>query len=388
MRRLNILFVSQSLHYGGAETVIDSLYRNLDQRIFAARACCLKSLGNVGQSLRDDGFAVDCVEGGGRGVAKYLTALSLAKIIRKNHIDIIHSHCTHSFIDGAICRIIDRSLRHIHTFHYGNYPNYSKRYMVIEKMISGVPDQLISVGKSQMNVLKKIYGIPDARIRTVWNGIIEAKQPVPCRGELEHRIRGTSGETIVIGSIGNLIEQKGYTDLLDVARIVLQKGYDVKFVIAGGGPLESELKAKCEAMGLNGKVEFLGYLERASEVALPAYDIFFMPSLWEAMPVALLEAMAAGKAIVATRVGDIPEMMDHEVTGFLVDRGDTMTMVQSIERFVRDAELRRECGRRARIRQGEHFTVSRMVSAYEDLYLSMEKTERAMFDSRPCDVGQ
>src|SRR3989337_1765683 len=214
MRRLNILLVSQSLHYGGAETVIDSLYRKLNHRIFSVRACCLRSLGKVGQSLRDDGFVVDCVEGGGQGVAKYLTAVRLSKIIRENHIDIIHTHCTHSFVDGAVCRKINRSLRHIHTFHYGNYPNYTKRYMVIEKMLSGIPDQ---------------------------------------------------------------------------------------FVIAGGGPLESELKAKCEAMGLNGKVVFLGYLERASEVALPAYDIFFMPSLWEAMPIALLEAMAAGNASIATR---------------------------------------------------------------------------------------
>jgi len=388
MRRLNILLVSQSLHYGGAETVIDSLYRKLNHRIFSVRACCLRSLGKVGQSLRDDGFVVDCVEGGGQGVAKYLTAVRLSKIIRENHIDIIHTHCTHSFIDGAVCRKINRSLRHIHTFHYGNYPNYTKRYMVIEKMLSGIPDQLISVGNSQMNVLKKIYGIPDTRIRTVWNGIVEAKQRMPCRGELDRLIRETSGGTTLIGSIGNLIEQKGYSDLLEVARTVLQKGYDVKFVIAGGGPLESELKAKCEAMGLNGKVVFLGYLERASEVALPAYDIFFMPSLWEAMPIALLEAMAAGKAIIATRVGDIPEIIDHEVTGFLVDRGDTETMVQTIERFINDTELRSECGRRARIQQGKHFTVSRMVSEYEDLYLSMMKMERAMFDPRSYDVGQ
>ena len=131
---------------------------------------------------------------------------------------------------------------------------------------------------------------------------------------------------------------------------------------------------------------FTGWVANAAAIALPAFDVFFQPSLWEAMSVAILEAMAAGKPVVATRVGETPHIIEDEVDGLLVNPKDIDGMAAALGRLIDDAELRTRLGTAAARKVGQRFTVARMTAAYEDIYFEAFQPRGGRGKGRvPCD---
>jgi glycosyltransferase involved in cell wall biosynthesis len=112
-------------------------------------------------------------------------------------------------------------------------------------------------------------------------------------------------------------------------------------------------------------------VNNAAEQSLPAFDIFFQPSLWEAMSIVILEAMAAGKAIVATSVGETPHIIENEVDGLLVAPKDIKGMTLALSRLIYDAEFRRRMGNEAARKVAQHFTAERMTRDYEKIYFEI-----------------
>ena len=173
---------------------------------------------------------------------------------------------------------------------------------------------------------------------------------------------------ILVGTIATLIEQKGLRDLLAVAKRIRETRRDVMFVVVGEGKLRNELEALRHQYGLDDTVLFPGWVTNAADVALPAFDVFFQPSLWEAMSVVTLEAMAAGKPILATRVGEAPSIIEPDVEGLLVDAKDVDGMVSALSRLLDDSDLRIRMGAAARQKVERCFTVEKMTRAYEEVY--------------------
>ncbi|WKZ32637.1 MAG: glycosyltransferase family 4 protein [Thermodesulfobacteriota bacterium] len=361
--KINLLILNSSLHYGGSETVIANLCRHLDRGLFNVSASFLKFKGKVGEELECDGYEVIGPTAPKRSISRYMTFYDLLRTIRRKKVDIVHSHCTHSLMDSSICRLLCPGIKTAHTFHFGNYPFYNKKYMRFEKFFSRGTDSLVAVADFQRERLREAYGIQDARIRTIWNGVA----PVP-PGRIDIPFPPGS---LIIGSIGNLIEQKGYIELLQVALCLKKAGARAKFVVIGGGPMHESLIAERGRLQLADTVHFQGYLENAASRALPSFDIFFMPSRWEAMPVALLEAMCAGKPIVATDVSDNPRIIEHGRTGLLVKKGAPLEMQSALERLIGEPALRQKMGAEARKDYERRFTVSRMIRSYEELYMSL-----------------
>jgi glycosyltransferase involved in cell wall biosynthesis len=130
------------------------------------------------------------------------------------------------------------------------------------------------------------------------------------------------------------------------------------------------LEARRRELGLDDAVNFCGLIENAAQVALPAFDIFFQSSLWEAMSISLLEAMAAGKAIVTTRVGDAAWMIQDGVDGLLVEPRDLEGMATALDRLIRDRDLHGRLGRAAASKAQQQFTVEQMTQAYEEIYVT------------------
>ena len=174
---------------------------------------------------------------------------------------------------------------------------------------------------------------------------------------------------MLIGTIATMIPQKGLSDLLRVADRLRKIDHRVLFVIVGEGALRPELEALRDELGVADSVVLTGWIKNASKVALPEFDVFFQPSLWEAMSIAVLEAMAAGRAIVATSVGENRHIIEHESDGLLAEPGDLDGMTAALARVIGDAGLRRRLGDAAARKAEEQFTVDRMARAYEELYL-------------------
>ena len=199
-----------------------------------------------------------------------------------------------------------------------------------------------------------------------WNGV-RLQSP---SSTASFRAKVGTGDRLLVGSISTLIPQKGLDDLLEVARLCRDAGHHMQFVIVGGGPLQPMLERRRHELGLDDSVAITGWIENAAAVALPAFDVFFQSSRWEAMSIAILEAMASGKPIVATRVGDNQHMIEDGVSGVLVDAGDTAAMADALGR-VADSGLRRRLGTAARERFQDNFTLEHMIRRYEDLYLEL-----------------
>jgi glycosyltransferase involved in cell wall biosynthesis len=236
----------------------------------------------------------------------------------------------------------------------------------MESLFSRLATRLLAVGEAQRQQLRNVYRFRDRTIGTVLNGVMKA-----CgTDDGSFRARIGADNRILVGTIATLIEQKGLQDLLAVASQFRDSDNRIRFVIVGEGRLRPALEAMRRDLGLEDIVVFTGWLTNASEVALPAFDIFFQPSLWEAMSIAILEAMAAGKPVVATRVGETPYVIKDEVDGLLVDPKNVTGMVVALRRLIDDPALRRRLGDAAARKVAERFTVEQMTRSYEDIYQS------------------
>jgi glycosyltransferase involved in cell wall biosynthesis len=152
---------------------------------------------------------------------------------------------------------------------------------------------------------------------------------------------------------------------------VKDKGHDVVFTVVGDGHLRPQLEARRRELGLHDSVFLPGWITSAADVAMPTFDVFFQPSLWEAMSVVILEAMATGKPIVATQVGENPRIIEDGVDGLLINPGDIDGMTAALCRILDDPALAARLGTAARRKAEQQFSVEHMTHAYERVYLDV-----------------
>lgn len=364
-RKINLLIAATGLNIGGAEVVIQRLAQTVDRRRFNIVVCCIMVRGMIGDELAREGIDIVTLSNSGEPKVNYFTFIKLLRLIRRKQIDVVHTHTTDALADAAVCKLFMPRFKLVHTFHFGNYPHREKRKMWMECIFSRFANRLITVGEEQRRQLKSVYRFRDKRIGKNWNGVSIS----PGLGDSSFRASVGAENCILIGTIASLIEQKGLRDLLAVARQFRDVRNRVRFVIVGDGPLRPELEAMRREYELDHTVMFTGWLMHAAEGALPAFDVFFQPSLWEAMSIVILEAMAAGKPIVATRVGETPHIIEDEVEGLLVKPKDVKGMVAALGRVIDDVELRRRLGRAAARKVMQRFTIEHMTREYEDIYL-------------------
>ncbi len=361
--RLRVLMVNSTLHIGGAEQVAANLTKHMDRRQFEVTACYLKENGIVGKQMLDAGVDLIPIPGY-RGTKDYLTALKLRRLIKQRRIQLLHSHDIHGLMDAAVCRLTVPGLRHVHTFHFGNYPHISPRYARIERMLWRVPDALIAVGHEQAATIRRLHDIPAGRMQVIWNGT-DAPTPDLAPEVIAQLPRDG---TPVIGSISTLIPQKGLPDLLHAAALLRERNKRFLMILAGEGKLRRELEAQAHSLGLQDHVRFLGWVSAASRRALPACDIFVQSSHWEAMSVVVLEAMAGAKPMVITSVGENARVVINEQSGLVVPARSPQALADALTRLLDDVDLRHRLGAAAQQRFGELFTVQQMVHNYERLY--------------------
>ena len=358
--------VNSTLHIGGAEQVAANLTKHLDRRLFDVTACYLKENGVVGQQMLEAGVDLVPIPGwhGGRD---YWTQLKLRRLIKQRRIQLIHSHDIHSFMDASLCRLMVPSVRHVHTFHFGNYPHIAPAYKRVERLLWRVPDALIAVGHEQAATIRRLHHIPEQRIQVIWNGT-DAPTPEVAPEVLAQLPRDG---TPIIGSISTLIPQKGLSDLLQAAALLRDRGKRYLLIVAGEGKLRRELEAQAHSLGLQERVRFLGWVQSASRRALPACDIFVQSSHWEAMSVVVLEAMAAAKPMAITAVGENARVVVNEQSGLIVPPRSPQALADALARLLDDLDLRHKLGAAAQQRFGELFTVQKMVHNYERLYAQL-----------------
>lgn len=362
--KINIMIAVAGLNIGGAEVVIKHLVKAIDRQRFYVIVCCIKVCGTIGDELAKEGIEIFTLSKTGEHKVDYFTFVKMMSLIRDKRIDVVHSHTADALADAAMCKLMMPKLKLVHTFHYGNYPNLRWRSMWIEHVFSRLANRLIAVGEVQRQQIRQVFHFPEGRIARVWNGISYSIK----KRDDSFRTQVGADDQILIGTIATLIEQKGLFDLIAVAKQMRDAGKRVRFVVVGDGHLRPALEAVRKELGLEDTVHFTGWVMDAAEVVLPAIDIFFQPSLWEAMSIVILEAMAAGKAIVATRVGENSHIIEDGIDGILVDSKDVKGMSAALCRLIDDEKLRSRLGIAAAKKVTQQFTTEHMTEAYEEVY--------------------
>lgn len=225
--------------------------------------------------------------------------------------------------------------------------------------VVGVSEALVQQLRGAGITQRKIWRIPNG-IR-VWGEDCE-RQTTP-----KNAVNGSTHNRIVLGAVGRLAPVKGYASLLTAMQELVRQYPHCELIIAGDGPMKQELEFLRDRLGLRQFVHFAGFFENMEEF-FRRIDVFLMSSLSEGLPMALLEAMACGKACIASEVGGIPEILSSPDLGVLVPPAQPSAMAEAILSVIRDESGRALMGEKARRVVLQRFSVERMAAKYLEFY--------------------
>ena len=199
--------------------------------------------------------------------------------------------------------------------------------------------------------------IPPEKIQVIYNGLDLAAWDQQIASPVYRKVPGE----LVLGAAGRLSTEKGHIAVLELTRILKERGIPCKTLIAGTGPLAAQLQQQARHWEIEQDVVFLGFVAQIKNF-MESIDIFVLPSMYEGAANVILEAMAACKPVVAFHVSSNSELIQHERTGFLAQAGNVQDMAAHVNNLVQNPELRIAFGQQARTRIEEHFTMERMIA--------------------------
>jgi glycosyltransferase involved in cell wall biosynthesis len=281
-------------------------------------------------------------------------------LLRRARVDVVHSHeFTMAVYGAAAARWL--KVPHIITMHGSQYVTSKWRRQVLLRWAFRSSAATVAVSQDTKRHLEKELGLAERVLRVVPNGVpARAGNRAAVRQEL-----GVSDDHVVLLAVGSLVPRKGHAVLIE-ALATLGAGQWM-LAIAGGGAERDRLSALAEERGLARQVRILGHREDVPDL-LAAADVFVMPSLWEGLPLALLEAMLAGKAVVASRTSGIPEAVTDGVDGLLTTPGDVAELASALRTVLQDPGRRAALAAAAQQRALTAFTLDAMADGYEAVF--------------------
>jgi len=362
--------VVNSLAVGGLEKVVISLLRHLDRNAFEPSLICLDGPGKLFDQVElpsDKTLVLDKSGARSFGPVRFDPSMlvRIRAFLRRNRVDIVHAHNTAPLIYAGIGSKLGRHrpvfVYSEHNQIYSASPSARRKFAYYVRLAHHV----VAVSEDLQRTLTREVGVR-MPVRVIHNGIDGSRYKFEPDPEMRSRL-GAVDDTFLVGTAVVLSKQKGITYLLQAAERVVREEPRVRFAIAGDGPLREELVREAEERGLGDSVTFLGYRSDIPQL-LSAFDLYVLPSLWEGLPLALLEAMAVGKPALATRVGGNPEVIEHGVNGYIVEPRDVGALADSVLEAARDPELAERVKRVNREKFERQFSVEAMTRAHEALY--------------------
>jgi glycosyltransferase involved in cell wall biosynthesis len=353
-----------SIH--GVSRLFSWWFPRYDRSRFDVSLCGLKHPEPATAWLADQGIPVHHLRRGrfDPRILRDLVSLARHRGARVLHV---HGYAAADFGRLAARAVGAKLVLHEH-FADPRMPSYQA---LADRLLRDRTDGAIAVSRSTREFLVRRRFVPEARVRLIWNGApLEEFAPVPRdRALAVRRALGFADDALVVGTIGRLNAQKGHRFLLDAAARLLPRLGCARVLVAGDGDLMEDLRAQAAALGIAGQVAFAGHRTDVPDL-LGALDLFCISSLYEGTPLALFEAMAAGKAIVSTSVDGCREVLEDGVTAVLVPPADASALAAGLERVLRDGGLRAALGRQALVasrRYDVRTCVDAMQAFYDDL---------------------
>ena len=305
----------------------------------------------------------------------------LAEIMRRRRIDVVHTHAWGTVVEGWLAAKLARVRYVIHGEH-GTMETRSTNIAVQRRLWTRV-NRLLAVSGELANRMSRATGISRDRIHVIPNGV--DLPPAFSRDDVRAAL-GIEPGTFVVLAVGRLVPVKNYRLLLAAARSLVGASRRWRFLIAGDGPLREELESEIARLGLQEAVTLLGLRQDVSALMCAA-DAFVLTSSSEGMSNTILEAMASGRPVVATRVGGNPELVQEGITGMLVDPIIPTELCAALGTLANEPHRVRRMGQAGRQRVEREFSRARMISNYTEMYEGLARQVRsvtsAAADNRP-----
>jgi glycosyltransferase involved in cell wall biosynthesis len=375
---------------GGASKVVLSLLKNLGRDFEQILLIGRKEIDRYMLSeAKNTGCKIIIIKNLQRdiNILKDLKALGeITSYIRKHHPQIAHLHtykagvigCLSSRLTGVPVVIFSP---HGHIFEKGaRIPGVPRSGLPLlflyltTKFAQKFAHKIVAVSDSDKDQQIALSLAPQQKYIVINNGIdtdFYSPQNFPDKTKIRTNYN-IKQKSFVLVSMGRLTSEKGHTHLLTAMKEIVKKYPDSLLIIIGEGEMLDGLKNQAYELGLMPNVRFTGALNDPREL-LNVCDIYIQPSLYESQGLAVIEAMAMGKPIVATNVGGLIDVIEHAKNGFLVNPANPQQIVQSVERLINNQELAIKFGEASRKRAIDVFSVNRMVENYRRLYLTYLK---------------
>jgi glycosyltransferase involved in cell wall biosynthesis len=357
MKRIKIIYIITRLNIGGAEMMLLDLARHLSPEFFEVKVATVVGNGPLVEDFRKAGIEVSVFEKKGKiGLG---VIWKIRRYLRREKPEIVHTHLFGGDTWGRAAAILARVPIIISTEHNTNLDEgWGKRK--IKKFLSFFTKKIVAVSQAVRDYSVARDRIKAKKIVVIPNGIEIEKFSVAEKDRFS--------DPPVVSVVGRLEEQKGHKYLFEALNLI--KTIPWVLWVVGDGSLKSNLELLAKDLDLRERIIFLGARRNIAEI-LSQIDIFVLPSLWEGLGLAVLEAAAAGKPIVASRVGGIPEIITDGKTGILVEPKNVKSLADGLEHMLLGVSEAKAMGERAREMVKEKFGVEIMVEQYEQLYKNL-----------------
>ncbi len=360
-----VMLVAIGLGVGGTETHILELASRLDRSRFTVTVCALKSGGTMVQELEKRGVRVLSLDGTGKLDARVI--VRLFKLLRAEQPDVVQAFLFWANVAARACGRILRAFPVISSYH-DEVVREGWLVRLVDRLTLTWTDRIVccsgAVGRS---VVSRIGGKIEQCTIIPFGVDIEQFEATAAATRRELGLRDSQK---VIGTVCRLVEPKKGLRFLLQAMAVLARKYGqppCQLLIVGDGPSRQELELLRDQLKLSTWVVFSGSRRDIPRV-LHAVDAFVLPSLYEGFGIAILEAMAAGKPVIATAVGGIPEFVLSGETGLLVEPGNVEALADAIDQLLSHPQQAQTMGVKGRIRAGESYHISTVVRQHEQVY--------------------
>jgi glycosyltransferase involved in cell wall biosynthesis len=351
----------ESLEIGGAEKLVCDFVssRGAD----TTSVICLELVGALGDALRAQGVRVDLA-----GMEpRWKTIPRLRRLLQRDRPDILHCHNFTAHFFGAMAARSLGGIPVLMTKHGAMSPS-NKGTGLLNRWLAR-STQVVAVSPEAVRVMKP-WERPGRPILYIPNGISLHPYDEPVSREDARRRLGWPSDAFAVGIIARVTAIKGHVRLLDVFSRVLQRVPGAILVIAGDGPARGEVERRISELRLQSSVHFLG--ERHDiPLILSALNVFCLPSETEGMPITLLEAMAAARPVVVSRVGAIPDVVEDGVSGILVSPFDSAAIDRALWLLAEDPERAARMGEAGRRRVFQDYNAETALKNYEAVYERM-----------------
>jgi glycosyltransferase involved in cell wall biosynthesis len=379
-RQLNrILFVITSTRVGGAEKMLFEVAKHLKEEGVAIQVCVLKEKGPYAAKLESFGVPVCSLSiGEAKGIRGVLACLlglpRLIRVMRGFKPQIVHAFLFRANLLARIAAPLSRVPINVSSIRI--IENQRPYYFALDRWTSFLVTRHVAVSQRVKEVTCRRSRIADDQVSVIRNGI----QIEEVRGKRTNSAASAAGVAkpvrcfakngLVCGTVARLDPQKGLSFLLRGFAILAREFPSLQLVFVGEGPERSSLECLATELSISNRVRFTG-LAANPFVYLRQMDVFVLPSLYEGLPNALLEAMSVGIPVVATRVGGVDEVVQDQETGLLIPPGNSEAIAEAVRFVLTHSDRAEQMAVASRAWICERFSLDRMLKEYDELYESL-----------------